>query len=49
MTRDAAERVARAVRRGELAEIPAAYHHVIVDDPEAFARAVLGWSARFGT
>ena len=31
-----------------VAVIPAAYHHVIVDDPEAFARAVLGWSARFG-
>ena len=47
MRRDAAERVARAVRHGEFAEIPAAYHHLIVDAPDAFARTVLGWRARF--
>jgi pimeloyl-ACP methyl ester carboxylesterase len=46
MTRDAAERLAQAMRFGESAEIPGAYHHAIVDDPEAFVRILLGWRAR---
>jgi pimeloyl-ACP methyl ester carboxylesterase len=40
MPPDAAERVAAALPRGRAVVIAGAYHHVNVDAPEAFARAV---------
>lgn len=46
MDRDAAARVAAAVRLGEWAEIPKTFHHLIVDDPGAFARTVVDWIAK---
>jgi pimeloyl-ACP methyl ester carboxylesterase len=46
MSMDEAEAVAGAVQRGEAAEIPGAFHHLIVDAPEAFAELVLGWESR---
>lgn len=46
MDRDAASRVAAAVRLGEWIEVPGTYHHLVVDDPGAFFAAVLGWVAK---
>jgi pimeloyl-ACP methyl ester carboxylesterase len=46
MSRDAAERVAKTVARGEAAELGGAYHHLVVDDPEGFVRLVDDWEAR---
>ena len=43
MTRDAAERVARTVRQGSVAELPGAFHHLIVDDPAGFVARVVSW------
>lgn len=48
MDRDATARVAMAVRLGEWIEIPGAYHHLVVDDPGRFARAVLDWVVKTG-
>ena len=41
MDRASAERVAHAVRRGRVAEVPRAHHHLIVDDPEGFLQSGL--------
>ena len=46
MDRDAAQRVATTVQRGESAELPRAYHHLVLDDPDGFASLVLAWIAR---
>jgi pimeloyl-ACP methyl ester carboxylesterase len=43
MTRDAAERVARTVRQGSVAELPGTFHHLIVDDPAGFVARVESW------
>ena len=38
-------RVATTVARGQFAEIPGAYHHLVLDDPPAFAAMVERWLA----
>jgi pimeloyl-ACP methyl ester carboxylesterase len=38
-------RVATTVNRGKFAEIPGAYHHLVLDDPPAFAAVVERWLA----
>lgn len=43
MSAEAAAGVATAVRVGEWHEIHGAYHHLVLDDPEAFTSLVLGW------
>jgi pimeloyl-ACP methyl ester carboxylesterase len=43
MEREAAEKAAQAVPRGEFAELPGAYHHLIVDDPAGFAALLGRW------
>jgi pimeloyl-ACP methyl ester carboxylesterase len=43
MTREVAARVAGMVRRGSVAELPGAFHHLIVDDPEGFVARVESW------
>lgn len=43
MSRDAAERVAAALKRGTWAELRNAWHHLILDDPAAFVGAVERW------
>jgi pimeloyl-ACP methyl ester carboxylesterase len=45
MTREAAERVAGAARQGSVAELPGAFHHLIVDDPDGFVARVESWRA----
>jgi pimeloyl-ACP methyl ester carboxylesterase len=45
MTREAAERVAAAMRRGTAAELPGTFHHLIVDDPAGFVARVASWLA----
>lgn len=45
MDAGAARAVARTVAQGRVVEIAGAHHHLPVDDPEAFARAVLDWHA----
>lgn len=49
MSLDEADAVAAAVQRGEAREIPDAFHHLVLDAPEAFANAVLEWEPRPGT
>lgn len=46
MTRDAAERVVAGVKHGALAELPGAFHHLILDDPAGFVARVDRWRAR---
>jgi hypothetical protein len=48
MTCEAAERVARTARRGTVAELPGAFHHLIVDDPAGFAARVSSRLAALG-
>ena len=43
MTRESAERVAGTVRHGAVAELPGAFHHLIVDDPDGFVARVESW------
>jgi pimeloyl-ACP methyl ester carboxylesterase len=43
MDRAAAARVAAAVPRGTAATLPGAFHHLVLDAPEAFARAADDW------
>lgn len=43
MTREAAARVAGTVRQGSVAELPGAFHHLIVDDPDGFVARVESW------
>lgn len=43
MDAEACRRVATTVRDGSALELPGAHHHLIVEDPAAFARAVLEW------
>ncbi len=43
MSGDEASRVARAVQHGQAAEVPGAYHHLVVDDPVGFVAALEGW------
>ena len=45
MTREAAERVAGAVRHGTVVELPGAYHHLVLDDPAGFVERVEAWLA----
>lgn len=40
MSREAAQRVAQAIAGGCFAELPRAFHHLILDDPDGFVRAV---------
>lgn len=40
LTREAAERLARTIPNGSLVEIPGVYHHLVLDAPDAFARAL---------
>jgi esterase len=44
MDRDQMLRVATAVRQGQFAEVTNAYHHLVVDDPAAFAAVVTAWA-----
>ena len=44
MDRDEMLRVATAVRQGQFAEVKNASHHLILDDPVAFAALVRGWA-----
>lgn len=46
MSADEADAVAAAVQRGEAAEVPDAFHHLVLDAPDAFAQLVLGWESR---
>jgi pimeloyl-ACP methyl ester carboxylesterase len=48
MSADAAAGVAKRVRFGEVREIAGAFHHLVLDAPEAFADAVLRWVDRVG-
>jgi pimeloyl-ACP methyl ester carboxylesterase len=48
MSGEAAACVAAAVRMGEVVEIPGTFHHLVVDDPDAVARAILRWIGRVG-
>lgn len=43
MSADEADAVAAAVQRGEAADIVDAFHHLVLDAPEAFADRVLQW------
>ena len=43
MDREAWQRVAMTARRGQFAELKHAFHHLIVDDPDGFARIVTTW------
>ncbi len=43
MDADACRRVAARVRAGVALELPGTHHHLVVEDPTAFARAVLEW------
>jgi pimeloyl-ACP methyl ester carboxylesterase len=45
MSREAGHRVAETVKRGRLAEVEGAYHHLILDDPSRFVALVLSWLA----
>jgi len=45
MDADACRRVAATVRAGAALELPGTHHHLVVEDPTAFARAVLAWRA----
>jgi len=45
MDRAAWQRVAMAVRRGQFAELPSAYHHLVLDDPPGFVAIVTKWLA----
>jgi len=45
MTREAAERVAGAVPRATVVELPGTFHHLIVDDPAGFVARVDAWLA----
>jgi pimeloyl-ACP methyl ester carboxylesterase len=36
-----AERLAGGLRDARLVEVPGAYHHLVLDQPEAFTKAVL--------
>lgn len=48
MSREAAERVAATVRRGRAVQVPNAYHHLMLDDPQGFAAIVGAWLAVAG-
>jgi pimeloyl-ACP methyl ester carboxylesterase len=43
MDRAAAERVAAAVPRAAVTTLPGAFHHLVLDAPEAFVNAVDEW------
>jgi pimeloyl-ACP methyl ester carboxylesterase len=47
MSAEAAARAAATVARGTAATLPGAFHHLIVDDPDGYARLVLEWRAAF--
>jgi pimeloyl-ACP methyl ester carboxylesterase len=44
MTAESARRVAAAIPRGQSLAVAGAHHHLVVEDPEPFAHAVLQWS-----
>ena len=44
MSRDQMLRVAASVRQGRFTEMRGAYHHLVLDDPAAFADIVTGWA-----
>jgi pimeloyl-ACP methyl ester carboxylesterase len=44
MTAESARRVAAAIPRGQSLALAGAHHHLVVEDPEPFAHAVLQWS-----
>jgi len=44
MTAESARRVAAAIPRGQSVALAGAHHHLVVEDPEPFAHAVLQWS-----
>lgn len=48
MDRPAAERVAAAVPGAGVLTLPGAFHHLVLDAPEAFAAAVDGWLSAQG-
>jgi pimeloyl-ACP methyl ester carboxylesterase len=41
LPRSMAERLAGGLRDARLVEVPGAYHHLVLDEPEAFTKAVL--------
>jgi pimeloyl-ACP methyl ester carboxylesterase len=43
MSGEDASRVARAVQRGHVEEVPGAYHHLVVDHPVGFVAVLDGW------
>ena len=43
MPREAGERVTAVLQQGSFVEVKDAWHHVILDDPAAFADAVSRW------
>jgi len=45
MSAEACRRAAAAIPRGRAATLPGVRHHLIVEDPERFARVVLDWHA----
>jgi pimeloyl-ACP methyl ester carboxylesterase len=45
MSREAAERVAATVKHGTVAELPGAFHHLVLDDPAGFVARVESWLA----
>jgi pimeloyl-ACP methyl ester carboxylesterase len=44
MHAESARRVAGAIPSGQPLTLAGAHHHLIVEDPESFARAVLQWA-----
>jgi pimeloyl-ACP methyl ester carboxylesterase len=44
MDAESARRVAGAIPSGQPLTLAGAHHHLIVEDPESFARAVLQWA-----
>jgi pimeloyl-ACP methyl ester carboxylesterase len=48
MSRDQMLRVAASVRQGRFTEVKGTYHHLVLDDPAAFADLVTGWAPTRG-
>ena len=44
MSAESCQRVAAAIPRGQPMTLAGAHHHLVVEDPEEFARSVLRWS-----
>jgi pimeloyl-ACP methyl ester carboxylesterase len=44
MSAESAGRVAAAIPRGQATTLAGAHHHLVVEDPERFARVVLDWA-----